>query len=435
MENKKLKKCCAAAMLLAATVSSLHLCLMPAFAEGEETTIADTTNPENSSETSATEAPKPEELYRFEINTAGRAEIYDFIPSDTYKGALEIPAQLDGCDVGYIGNAAFMNATGITSVTIPATVTDIGNSVFFGCTSLEKFNVQSGNTYLSIADDGVLYADEGKFLVAYPAAKAGESYTIPDAVDEIAPGCFGFAKNLKEMTIPAHVNFVDSWCFAYSNLEKVSIASANLDEYAFAYCEKLSGLELQSGVETVSDAAFSNCPALEQVTLPDTLTTIGQYAFCGTAMKSVTIPANVNEISYGAFGYNADMFAISDFTVYGYPGTAGQTYCTEEDPENDYKNDFTFVDLSETPEATAENLDVVQNSDPDAESNAEPDKIIPETVPDEDLTDLIGVEVKDNQFLRILLATVGGIALILAIALVVLAVKKPKNQKKHHEEE
>ncbi len=57
MENKKLKKCCAVAMLLAAAVSSLHLCLMPAFAEGEETTVVDTTNPENSSETSATEAP------------------------------------------------------------------------------------------------------------------------------------------------------------------------------------------------------------------------------------------------------------------------------------------------------------------------------------------------------------------------------------------
>ena len=423
---------------------------MIASAEGEETSVSDPTNPENSEnsenpgETSATEAPKPEELYRFEINTAGRAEIYDFIPSETYKGAVEIPSQLDGCDVGYIGNAAFMNAAGITEVTLPATVTDIGNSVFLGCTSLEKINVQSGSAYLSSVD-GVLYADEGKFLVAYPAAKAGDTYQIPEIVDEIAPGCFGFSQNLKQMTIPAHVNYIDSWCFAYSKIEKISIASANIDEYAFAYCDKLNGLELQSGVESISDAVFSNCPALEHVELPDTLKTIGQYTFCATGMKEVTIPANVNDISYGAFGYyeteNGDLYPISDFVISGYPGTAGQTYCTEEDPDNNYKNDFVFIDIStltgteENPEdaGNLENSGDPEQADEDGADAAAPGDN-PEEIPEENLEDIIGVQVKGNQFLRILLATVGGIAVILAIALVIIILKKPKNFKNHDED-
>ncbi|MDE5884820.1 MAG: leucine-rich repeat domain-containing protein [Oscillospiraceae bacterium] len=448
---KKNKKFYPALAVCLAMLCNLNLNFVSVSAEGEEISVSDPTNPdssenpgssENSGETSATEAPKPEELYRFEINTAGRAEIYDFIPSETYKGAVEIPSQLDGCDVGYIGNAAFMNAAGITEVTIPATVTDIGNSVFLGCTSLKKINVQSGSIYLNSVD-GVLYADEGKFLVAYPAAKDGDTYQIPEIVDEIAPGCFGFSQNLKQMTIPAHVVYVDSWCFAYSKIEKVSVASANIDEYAFAYCDKLTGLELQSGVETISDASFSNCPALEHVTLPDTLSTVGQYAFCATGMKEITIPANVNDISYGAFGYdedsNGNLNPISDFVISGYPGTAGQTYCTEEDPENDYKNDFVFVDLSEVPETESENSKNPENSgdseqtDEDGADAAVPGDN-PEEIPEENLEDIIGVQVKGNQFLRILLATVGGIAIILAIALVIIILKKPKNHKNHEKD-
>ena len=238
------------------------------------------------------------------------------------------------------------------------------------------------------------------------------------------------------MTIPAHVAYVDSWCFAYSLIEKVSIASANIDEYAFAYCDKLTGLELQSGVETISDAVFSNCPALEHVTLPDTLSTVGQYAFCATGMKEITIPANVNDISYGAFGYdedsNGNLNPISDFVISGYPGTAGQTYCTEEDPENDYKNNFVFVDLSEVPESEMESDDPENSDNPEqADGNNEmiPGEMDSEEIPEGNLEDLIGVEVKGNQFLRILLATVGGIAVILAIALVIIILKKPKRDK------
>lgn len=372
-----------------------------------------------------------EDMYNFSLNTAGNAEIYDFIPSETYQGELVIPSELDGHPVGYIGNAAFMNAKGITSITIPATVTDMGNSVFFGCTSLEKFVVEAGNSFYSVTDDGVLMADENKFLVAYPAKKAGDTYHIPDSVDEIAPGCFGFAQNLKEITIPSHVNYIDMWAFSYSNLEKVVISGCmQLDDYAFAYCEKLHDVELQAGTETINNAVFSNCPALEQITLPNTLTYVGQYAFCGTNMHSVTIPSSVNEIDYGAFGYNAEMRPISDFTIYGEVGTAAQSYCTTEDEENDYKNDFTFVAINnaDEPQELATEPEQQENSE-ETDMTSQTEENSPTETTKADLAEMIGPEVKDNQFLRILLATVGGIAVILGITLVVLLMKKPKQKK------
>lgn len=415
------------AVAVAMFMATAPLCIST---HAEENTQA----PEETQESAQSET-RVEDLYTFSINTGGRAEIYDFKLSDTYEGELVIPSELDGYPVGYIGNAAFMNATGITSITIPASVTDIGNSVFFGCSNLEKFIVETGNSYFTVVDDGVLMADENKFLVAYPANKSGDTYKIPDTVDEIAQGCFGFAKNLKEITIPNHVNYIDSWAFAYSNLEKVTIASMQLDDYAFAYCDKLHNIELQSGVETIYDATFSNCLALEQITLPTTLTYVGQYAFCGTSMKSVTIPSSVNEIDYGAFGYDSDMKQISDFTIYGQAGTAAQTYCTEEDAENDYKNDFAFIEIDNADQP--QEL-VVETKQQDNSENAETETNTSQEIEHEEdspvetneanIVDVLGTEVKDNQFLRILLATVGGIAIILAIALIILLVKKPKKK-------
>ncbi|MDE5737477.1 MAG: leucine-rich repeat domain-containing protein [Oscillospiraceae bacterium] len=424
------------AVAVAMFMATAPLCIS---AHAEENTPV----PEESQESTQTES-RVEDLYTFSINTAGRAEIYDFKPSETYEGELIIPSELDGCPVGYIGNAAFMNAKGITSITIPASVTDMGNSVFFGCTSLEKISVASGSSYFTVTD-GVLFADNNQFLVAYPANKSGESYQIPDTVDEIAQGCFGFAQNLKQITIPSHVNYIDMWAFAYSNLEKVVIASMQLDDYAFAYCEKLHDIELQAGVETIYDATFSNCSALEQITLPNTLTYVGQYAFSGTSMHSVTIPSSVNEIDYCAFGYNADLNQINDFVIYGEAGTAAQTYCTEEDTENDYKNDFTFIEINNADEpqeiATGEqdNAENIENTEIETNSqsneNDENEEDIPAEIAETNIADILGPEVKNNQFLRILLATVGGIAIILAIALIVLLVKKPKHKKTVEDDE
>ena len=413
------------AVAVAMLMATAPLCIS---AHAEESTQA----PEESQESTQAET-RVEDMYTFDINAAGYAEIYDFKLSETYQGELVIPSELDGCPVGYIGNATFMNAKGITSITIPATVTDMGNSVFFGCSSLEKFVIEAGNSYFNVTD-GVLLADNNQFLVAYPANKSGENYQIPDTVDEIAQGCFGFAQNLKEITIPSHVNYIDMWAFSYSNLEKVVIGSMQIDDYAFAYCEKLHDIELQAGVETIYDATFSNCSALEQITLPNTLTYVGQYAFCGTSMKSVTIPSSVNEIDYCAFGYDSDLKQINDFTIYGEVGTAAQTYCTEEDGENDYKNDFTFIEINNADEPQEIVIDAEKNQQDNFENAeieteiAENDEDFPAEIAETNITDILGPEVKDNQFLRILLGTVGGIAIILTIALIVLLAKKPKKK-------
>ncbi|MDE5564366.1 MAG: leucine-rich repeat domain-containing protein, partial [Oscillospiraceae bacterium] len=229
--------------LLAFTTAFLLSAAIPltVSAEGEEDAPQDVT------------AGVAEEIqYKYGLDEEGNAELYDFLPSDTYEGAVIIPTEIEGHPVDYVGNACFMNAAGITSVTIPASMIDMGDDVFFGCTGLTEFIVEEGNSYYSVKD-GVLLADEGKFLVAYPAGKDATSYTVPEGVDEIAPGAFGFAQNLTEVTVTDGVEFIDSWAFAYSNIQKIDIAGSvyQIDDYAFAYCESLHDVTLQKGVENI----------------------------------------------------------------------------------------------------------------------------------------------------------------------------------------
>ena len=399
--------------------------------------------PAEQAEEQAPSETRVEDMFTYTVNVAGRAEITDFTASDTYTGDLVIPSQLDGHEVGYIDNAAFMNAKGIKTITIPATVTDMGNSVFFGCESLEKIHVEAGNPYFAEIDDGVLVADNHQFLVAYPACRAGENYPIPDTVDEIAPGCFGFAKNLKEITIPQKVQYIDKWAFAYSKLEKVNISSMQIDDYAFAYCENLHEVVLNSGLESIYDAAFSACPALTEIQFPDTLTYIGQCAFSGTGLTSVTIPGSVDEIDYCAFGYDSDLHSVGSFVIYGQSGSEAEYYATAVDPDNDYENHFTFVavDLTETqPETAGENTENTEEHIA-TETNADGEVITEETtVPQADMTEagltgILGAELKNNNFLQIMLATLGGIAVVLALTLAILSSKKTKKNNTSHDED
>ena len=414
-------------LLLAAVLMTAAIPL-PAFAEEPQ--------PEQPSET---QAPRVEDLYTYTVNTAGNAEIQEFKAKDTYEGEVIIPEHLDGYPVGYIENMAFANAKKITSVTIPANVFDMGNAVFFGCESLQTIHVAEGNPYLKEIDSGVLVADEGKYLVAYPAAKAGDTYTIPDTVDEISPSCFSYAKNLKNITIPPKVQYIDSYAFAYSSLEQVNISSQSIDEHAFAYCSNLHDVTLNNGIEQINGGAFGACTSLTEIHFPDSLRYIGQLAFCGTGMTSVTIPATVTEIDYCAFGYDENQHTVSGFTIYGETGSAAEEYASASDPEYDYENHFNFVAVTPTEEQTeapheTETQQFITETNADGEIITElVTDFTPEEMTDADWKTPVSAELQNN-FVKILLATVGGIAVVLALTFIILSAKKPKKKKQQDDE-
>lgn len=376
MKLKQYTAALAAAMLLAAMP-------MAAYADND-TTQENTTETAASAETeeaqnSETEKPKKKTtedgLYNYGYDEDGNIRLLDFNMRGQ-QGEVIIPSEIEGKPVVYIGNACFLEIYGITSAVIPKTVKNVGESIFYGCTSLEKITVEEGNPYFTATEDGVLMGDGGRFIVCYPPGRKAESYTIPDGVDEIAPGCFAYAQHLKTVTIPNTVGYIDNLAFSRSGIERIAIPDSvvQIDDYAFSYCENLSEVNLGKGVESIYHAAFAFCPKLTEIKLPDSLLLIGQYAFCGTGMKSVTIPSSVETINFCAFGYDEDLSPISDFVIYGEPYSAAQMYCSASDSENEYENNFTFINVK-NPDSTVENAESEEEgTEPQKTTMGDPEK-------------------------------------------------------------
>jgi hypothetical protein len=111
-----------------------------------------------------------------------------------------------------IGYDAFDTCTGLTSITIPYSVTGIGEAPFGNCTSLITINVDSSNpAYLDM--DGVLFNRNQTTLIQYPAGKAGSSYYVPNSVSSIDENAFEGCNNLTSVTIPKSVTGIEYFAF------------------------------------------------------------------------------------------------------------------------------------------------------------------------------------------------------------------------------
>ena len=180
-----------------------------------------------------------------------------------------------------IGNGAFVGCSGLTSVTIPNSVTSIGERVLVGCTGLTEIQVETGNqNYTSV--DGVLFTKDMKTIVAYPGGKKG-AYAIPNSVTIIKKHTFQACTGLTSITIPNSVTFIE--------------------EFAFAYCRGLTSVTIPSSVTVIGRVAFINCTGLTSVTIPNSVTYIGDLVFSEcTGLTSVTIPSSATRIGAGTFG-------------------------------------------------------------------------------------------------------------------------------------
>lgn len=273
--------------------------------------------------------------------------------------AVTIPDKLDGHTVTTLGSGTFATKDMITSITIPATVDTINSSCFYGCTVLKQVSLAEGNTAFTVTD-GVLFSANGEDLIVYPQAMEGTSYTIPDTVREIWTSAFSNTK-LTDVTFPDGLLYIDDWAFASSALTSLDLPDTvtEIGQYAFAYCTGISEIDMPKDLELIQAAAFAGETSLTKVTFYDSLTDIQMAAFAGTGLKEVTIPESVSTIGFCAFGYEADMVTkVQDFVIYGKVGSQAEAYCTAEDSENDYSNNFKFRSVMSEEVSDTENTAV-----------------------------------------------------------------------------
>lgn len=247
-----------------------------------------------------------------------------------------IASSVDDCEVTSIANDVFENCVSLQSVSIPSTVTTIGENAFWGCTSLRAFTVDEANPNYSTTGD-VLYNKDQSQIVKVGCNVAYLS--IPSSVTSIGSFAFSNCTALTSITLPSSITSIADWAFAYCKpLRSVGLPSTltSIGSWAFAHCTSLRGISLPASVTNVSNSAFAYCSSLSELTLPSTTTSIADWAFAYcTSLQSVSIPASVTNIGNDAF---KGCTAITAFNV-----DAANTSYTAEGSVLYNKNKTTIV--------------------------------------------------------------------------------------------
>ena len=218
----------------------------------------------------------------------GKATVKGVSPK---TGDIVIPQKLGKYVVTAIGEDAFKNCKGLTSVEMPSTVTSIGKFAFSGCESLAKVEIPTS----------VKSVEGGTFQ----ECKSLTSVTMPEGVTNIGYHAFSDCGKLASVTIPPSVTAIGNDAFSgCSGLTSVRIPGnvKRIEEAAFKNCKGLTTLELSKGVTNIAKEVFIGCASLTSVTLPDSVVGIGARAFSGCAnLKRVTIPDGVSSVGFSAF--------------------------------------------------------------------------------------------------------------------------------------
>ena len=194
-----------------------------------------------------------------------------------------------------IGDYEFNGYAELTTITIPESVTSIGKSAFQNCDKLEHIEI-IGNNF--IFEDGVLFNHDKTILILCLETKAGD-YEIPQTVTEISEYAFFLCKQLTSITIPDSVTEIKyrtfSWCENLTTLELPDSISS-IGERAFHGCKKLISLVLPEGLTTIERETFRRCNNLTLLYIPESVTSIGIRAFQNCNKIIIILPRSTNFI-------------------------------------------------------------------------------------------------------------------------------------------
>ena len=165
------------------------------------------------------------------------------------------------------------------------------------------------------------------------------TFTADNDISEIPKSAFDITR-IEKIEIPSSVKKIGDSAFASSSLSEIKFNEGleTIGNSAFDTWGGFKKITLPSTVKSIGDKCFNSCKPYD-IELNDGLERVGKQAFVGEFdSKSVIIPASVTEIGEMAFGYKSYFGKKAEnFTIYGYRGTAAETYANE--------NGFTFIPL------------------------------------------------------------------------------------------
>ena len=244
---------------------------------------------------------------------------------ETVKNAL-IPAKIDGVTIVGIDPYAFTKRdsyngyveanTTLTSVSIPNTIVEIGESAFAYCTALSTVRFASGSKLTTIGE------------YAFSGCSSITSLTIPDSVQSIGDEAFYELGNLKYLTMSGELDTTGWLSTSYSDryqLETLTLTGQYVcegvkntynwgDDWRSIPGRNAKKVILSEGITAINNGAFSNCGKIEQVVFPSSLRTIGKRAFANcNSLTDINLPSSIETLGEGCF-YSCGNLQVLDMS-------------------------------------------------------------------------------------------------------------------------
>ena len=184
------------------------------------------------------------------------------------------------------------------------------SSKFINNSSLDEVaNNYWGATIVDSDTNGILVTNN----VLIKSRGTATNITIPNTVTSIGQEAFQSMTGITSVTIPNSVTSIGNDAFYYcTGLTSVTIPNGTIGQDAFQYCYGLRSLTIGTGVTTMGNYAFNGCSGLTSVTIPDSVKSVGTYAFQNcTSLTSVTIGTGLTSIGNFAFSECSSLNTIT----------------------------------------------------------------------------------------------------------------------------
>ena len=246
-----------------------------------------------------------------------------------------------------INSRRFLGSSALESVSLPKTITNLGEYAFENCQSLKEILVDDENENFK-STDGVLYTKNMQTLLIYPANRENTDFSIPETVRSFGDYAFDYSQNLENITIPAGLRSMGEYepFYCAKSIKNFDVATGNgyyaskdgclyskdlkkLIKYTIAGEDKSVTID---GSTIINDNAFYNSANLEEVVLKNSVSEIGYMAFYNcNKLSKLTIENSECKIN--------DILNNSNVTICGYAASTADTYAK--------RNDLQFSELSE----------------------------------------------------------------------------------------